>query len=207
MPLPPDLNAYYAQMNVSAGWRVILASFARFVAPPAGAISLDVGCARGALVEQLAVDHACRAYGVDYAFELLRQAGHGQGFVVGALPFLPFRAGVFDLITATNVLYLLDQPSVALHELVRLLPKGGMFAMLNPSPAMNRLSAAQLAEERGLTGFERDNFITWGEVAEQHVRWSAEDIETLFAEAGLRLIETQTRIGAGLARYAKGLKV
>lgn len=207
--MPNNLTDYYQQMQALGGWRLILESFARFVAPKPGEILLDIGCAGGALVSIFNQASGVRAYGLDYDAGMLpfmRQAPDPKAFIIGALPRLPFQAESFGAITATNVIYLLDDPQAALSEIRRSLKIGGQFAMLNPSELMNSQATAALADERNLTGFARQNFIDWGHMAENNPNWSAEEVGALFSAAGLELAETRTSIGIGLARYAKGIK-
>ena len=199
---------YFSKMQANPGWRAILESFARFIAPTAGWQALDVGCGPGALVAVLQQDYQLKAFGVDADPMMAQQAAanHGNRFTAGSLPHLPYAENTFDLITATNVIYLVDDPAAALRDIGRVLKSGGMFVMLNPSEKMNIAAATALADERGLTDFARENFIHWGEVAERKPRWSEKDIAALFLQAGLTLIETRERIGDGLARYARGIK-
>lgn len=207
--MPDNLTDYYQQMQALGGWRVILESFARFVDPKPDELLLDIGCAGGALVSIFNQIKGVRAYGLDYDVGMLaamRQAPDPKAFIIGALPCLPFQTGSFGAITATNVIYLLDDPEAALSEIRRLLKIGGQFAMLNPSELMNSQAATALADERNLIGFARQNFIDWGHMAESNPNWSAEEVRALFGAAGFELSQTRTSIGIGLARYAKGIK-
>lgn len=203
---------YYRAMQQNQGWQQILASFARFVGPAPGSRLLDVGTGPGALVDMFQKDFAAQAFGLDASLELARSAqqqyaANGAGFIVGRLPTLPFKTGALDIVTATNVLYLLPEPYSALTEIARLLPGGGTFAMLNPSSKMNVATATALATERGLTGFARDNFIDWGRIAEAHQRWTLQEIHDMFAPVGLELATHRERIGIGLALYVKAVKL
>ncbi|PJF42336.1 MAG: hypothetical protein CUN55_10180 [Phototrophicales bacterium] len=206
-----ELDEYYQKMQANQGWVIILESFARFIAPQPEQLVLDIGTGPGALVNILATQHQARVYGVDYSFQLMRSARSnyanlGTVFVTGALPTLPFGDNTIDIATATNVLYLLDDPQSAVVEISRILKPNGQLVMLNPSPKMSVASATALANERNLTGFERENFIDWGQIAEDHVRWSIEDIKALFAPANLVIDEWRERIGDGLALYVRGIK-
>ncbi len=205
-----ELDAYYAKMQANQGWRVILESFARFVAPQPNQIVVDIGTGPGALVNILHPSQA-HVYGLDYSFPLVKAARYsypalGMAFVAGELPILPFADASIDIVTATNVLYLLDDPQSAVIEIGRILKPTGQLIMLNPSPKMSVAAATTLADERQLTGFERENFVDWGQVAEDNVRWSVEAIQALFAPANLVLHEWRERIGDGLALYARGIK-
>lgn len=206
-----DLDAYYKRMQANKGWTVILESFARFVDPQPDQIVLDIGTGPGALVNILRTNHQASAFGVDYSLPLAQYACQsydtlGPVFVAGKLPALPFAASSVDVVTATNVLYLLDDPQSAVNEIGRILKPMGQLVMLNPSPKMSVASATALADERNLDGFERENFVDWGQIAEDNVRWSVEDVQVLFAPANLIVSESRERIGAGLALYIKGQK-
>lgn len=200
-----DAVGYFSQVQQSEGWTAILESFARFVNPPSGARLVDVGCGPGALVEIFRRDYSAQAFGADRLPDMFATRTMPI-YCAAGLPDLPFPTASLDLVTATNVIYLLDSPLPALQEIARVLRPGGTFAMLNPSEQMTRAAATALAAERGLTGFQRDNFVYWGEVAEANHRWTENDINTLFQQAGLRPMEMRLRVGAGLARYAKGDK-
>ena len=200
---------YFTQMQESEGWKTILESFARFVNPVPGVLLVDAGCGPGALVTIFREGYQANAFGADADPEMVKQACLMQGsnrFVTGRLPHLPFMSGVLDIVTASNVIYLVDDPPVALHEIARILKPGGSLFMLNPSEKMSIAAAESLADERGLTGFQRENFIHWGKAAEVNYRWTESEIASLLESAGLTLTESITRIGDGLARYAKGIK-
>ncbi|MBI5931441.1 MAG: class I SAM-dependent methyltransferase [Chloroflexi bacterium] len=201
---------YFASMQTQTGWTTILESFARFVDPPEDARLLDVGTGPGALVKIFREQYKAEAYGVDADPLMMAHAfstqNVGQAFVCGSVDHLPLKAEHFDVVTATNVLYLVDEALPALQELARILKPSGTLVMLNPSPKMSILAATALADERNLSGFARENFIHWGEMAEAKVRWSPEQIAELFQKAGLKLTETRERVGSGLALYARGIK-
>lgn len=212
MPKPEQAVDYFTTMQAQAGWMNILESFARFVAPKAGMRVLDVGTGPGALAAHFQTHYQVVAVGADADKHMMQRAnilhsGSGVSFVTASLPKLPFRDCVFDVVCASNVLYLLDEPNAALQEIVRVLSANGTFAMLNPSPMMSYETAKILADERQMTDFARENFLHWGTVAEQHSRWSETEIEQWFATNGLELVKAQRKIGAGLALYVQGVKI
>jgi SAM-dependent methyltransferase len=110
------------------------------------------------------------------------------------------------MVTASNLLYLLDDPLPALHEFVRVLKPGGALAVLNPSEDMTVATATALADDRGLTGLARDTLLNYAARAEHAVRWSAADLEKLFSRTGLQLTDTTLKMGPGLVRYARAEK-
>ena len=112
---------------------------------------------------------------------------------------LPFAAGVFNLVTASNLLFLL--------ELRRVLCAGGRLCLLNPSEAMSVQAAGMLADQRGLDGLARETLLNWARRAESYARWDAEALAGLLEAAGLKLERTELRVGSGLARLACALRV
>lgn len=105
--------------------------------------------------------------------------------------------------TASNLLFLLESPLLALQELRRVLRSEGQLCLLNPSEQMSREAALALAEQRGLSGLERDSLLEWARRAEAGSRWDESGLRRLLREAGLVLVESALRIGPGLARLSR----
>lgn len=188
------------------GWLRILASFSRFVEPKRDATLLDIGCGPGAFVDIVRRDFGATTTGLDIAPAMLlhsKRTYPDSFFLAADAHHLPFEDGVFDYITAANVLYLLDGYRQVLREVKRTLKSGGIFAMLNPSPNMSIEAATALADKQDLTGPGRDQLIEWGRVAEERVRWSLDEIQAMLEVNQLRLIDSRERVGPGLALYIK----
>jgi ubiquinone/menaquinone biosynthesis C-methylase UbiE len=117
---------------------------------------------------------------------------------------LPFPHAWFDLVTASNVLFLLPEPEKALIEMARVTQPGGWVAMLNPSERLSVTAAESLAKARGLQGLELTSLIHWAERAESLHRWSAQETEAMMRSVGLEQIEMELRVGPGFARFARG---
>ncbi len=207
-----DFVEYFTSVQKSEGWSRVLDSFARFVAPSPDAQALDVGCGPGALVRRLAGSAAhvegCDSHPgmIERATELARQAGlSNTTYRGGELPHLPYDRDAFDLVTATNVVFLQRDPLAALREMGRVCRPAGQVAMLNPSPKMSVTAATAHMDRLGADGFNRKSFINWGGVAERNHRFSAEQIERMFAAVDLYEVSIQEKIG-GLALFAKGRK-
>jgi len=203
---------YFTQVQATSGWDRVLASFARFVALEKSAHVLDVGCGPGSLARRMARE-VTFVYGCDADRGMIEQAqklADEEGlrnleFRVGALPDLPYASERFDVVTATNVIFLQRHPQVAVCGLTRVCKAGGIVAMLNPSPPMSVAAATVYADRHNLTDFNRISFINWGNVAEQAHRFSERQITTMFEAAGLSEIVIEAKIG-GLALFAKGRK-
>jgi 2-polyprenyl-3-methyl-5-hydroxy-6-metoxy-1,4-benzoquinol methylase len=203
---------YFTQVQATQGWDAILASFARFVAPPEGAFILDVGCGPGSLVRRLA-GMGNRVVGVDQDPGMTAQADRlakglaGTAFCAASIASLPFRPGAFDVVLATNIIFFLDDPQAGVRALAAACRVSGTVAMLNPSERMSTAAAEALANERGLAGTERASLVNWAGVAEGNRRFDADEASRLFAAAGIGQIETVTKIGPGLARYVRGVRI
>jgi len=213
MTLDTQFVNYFTQVQATSGWDRILASFARFLALNTDAHVLDVGCGPGSLVRKLAREVAF-ACGSDADREMIAQAqrlAQAEGltnveFRVGTLPDLPYPPERFDVVTATNVIFLQRNPAATLCGMVNVCKPNGIVAMLNPSPQMSVTTAVAHADKHGLTEFNRVSFINWGNVAEQNHRFSEAQITKMFEAVGLSEIVIEAKIG-GLALFAKGKKV
>lgn len=200
--IEPDPARFY-RLQTASGWQRVLADFADWTEPQPGWRSLDIGCGPGLLPGLLAA-RGLRSCGIDcdpqvYAAGRL----HDQLALAEALS-LPFPAGAFELVTASNLLFLLPDPLAALIEMRRLLARGGRLALLNPSEKMSVQAAARLADQRQLNDFARQTLLDWAQRAEAHRRWSEAETSALFQAGGLALERTALRIGPGLARLACG---
>ncbi len=202
----PDRDAdYFLELQTRTNWGRMLERFAAWLDPRPGCRALDVGTGPG-LLPALLTRAGCRALGVDLDPQMFRDALHPD-MVLADAAFLPFPATTFHLVTASNLLFLLPEPLPVLREMARLLVAEGEIAVLNPSERMSLAAAKALAEARGLSGLARETLLNYAARAERHFRWSEGDLRRLFASAGLRLTETVTRMGPGLVRFARGVRL
>lgn len=196
----------FLAIQTQTGWGQVLETFAAWCQPQPGWRTLDVGCGPG-LLPALLARRGCRACGVDVDAEMLLPQPLLPHVAVADVFHLPFPARSFDLVTASNLLFLLPDPLHALLEMARLLPPGGQVVLLNPSERMSVAAATALADRRGLQGVARASLITWATRAEASSHWWEVDLATLFAAAGLQMSETTLKVGPGLARFARGVHV
>jgi ubiquinone/menaquinone biosynthesis C-methylase UbiE len=116
---------------------------------------------------------------------------------------LPFAASTFDLVTATNLLFLLDDPLRAMREWKRVLAPGGELCLLNPSETLSVAAARTLAAQRGLHGAARESLLNWARNADTHFRWTENETRELLSLAGFRLEDSVLKVGPGFARFAR----
>jgi ubiquinone/menaquinone biosynthesis C-methylase UbiE len=199
------------QVQGSGGWAQILEAFANFAGPQAGQRVLDVGCGPGALARQFA-RRGCQVVGVDADPAMVARAEElaaglpGVEFRQGSVLALPFGAGEFDLVTATNIIFLLPEPVAGLREMARVCRAGGRVAMLNPAARLSETSARAYAAEAGLNEFDTFSLTNWGRIAEAHPRFTRADLKNMLPAAGLRLESVEAQVGRGLALFARALK-
>lgn len=199
----PDFSNFL-EVQTRTPWGRTLADFAAFCAPPPDSVILDVGCGPG-LLPLLLAQSGSRSLGVDLDFGLLAARLAPNLAQADALR-LPFPAEAFDLVTASNVLFLLDDPAAALREWARILKPHGMLCLLNPSDRLSLASAGTIVQERKLDGASRESLLGWARNAEEHTRWTESETGALFAEARLILAESVLRVGPGFARFSRGRK-
>jgi ubiquinone/menaquinone biosynthesis C-methylase UbiE len=116
---------------------------------------------------------------------------------------LPVRAKSFELVTVTNLLFLLDDPVQALQEWGRVLLPAGALCLLNPSENLSHQAARRLADVRGLAGTARESLLNWAENAETHNRWTEAETRKLLSKGGFRLEESTLRVGPGFTRFVR----
>lgn len=192
----------FLEIQTRTGWGRALQGFADWCRPQPGWLTLDVGCGPG-LLPALLAERGCHPCGVDLDSDSLAQRLHPD-LVRATAAFLPFQTGIFHLVTTSNLLFFLPDPAQALREMARLVRMDGWVALLNPSERMSVAAAIAFADQRGLTGLDRDSLIGWAARAEAHQRWGESDLAELYASAGLVLQETVLKFGPGLARFARG---
>lgn len=194
---------YFLELQTQTGWGVMLRSFASWLDPQPASLILDVGCGPG-LLSAIFAQSGCRVFGIDASFEMFRDALHLDLILANALA-LPLPPATFNLITASNLLFLLPDPPFALKEMTRLLAPAGEIALLNPSEKMSLAAAKQLADTRGLEGLARETLLNYAARSEHHHRWSEDDLRELFASANLTLVDTSTKMGEGLIRFVRAV--
>ncbi len=198
--LPPRDSAYFLELQTRTGWGRTLEKFLRWIDPPDGCRALDVGCGPG-LFPALLERRGCRAFGVDLDPRSFAPPRLPARPLAAAAGRLPFPSTAFDLVTASNLLFLLEEPLHALEEMVRVLRPGGALALLNPSPALSVDAAQRFAAARGLEGLARQSLVNWAARAERCRRWDLPAYEAMFSRVGVQLERHVRRVGPGFALW------
>jgi ubiquinone/menaquinone biosynthesis C-methylase UbiE len=222
-PGPADV-AYFTRAQ-AGGWGETLRGFVKFLAPPPGAYVLDVGTGPGLLPRLLVRAGVRLAVGCDDAPAMLRRAAELTGDRLGSSSesrsgtgsetqtgvawtlvdavHLPFARASFDVALATNLLFLLDDPSASLAQLVRVTRPGGTVGFINPSDRLGIVAAEAFTDRRGLAGFDRFSFINYGRLAEAYRRLSLSQWAELAVSQGLADVRSETR-AEGLVVFVRG---
>jgi ubiquinone/menaquinone biosynthesis C-methylase UbiE len=127
-----------------------------------------------------------------------------SSLVVADMFDLPLKRHAFDLITCSNVLFLISAPELAMVEMSEGLASGGKLALLNPSEHLDPQSAETFAIARQLDGLARATLINWAKRATQNHRWTEAETEQLFLHAGLTYGGSVLKVGPGFARFSWG---
>jgi len=208
----------FIDVQTKTAWGRTLSEFASFCAPSIGSpvpaalaragrrlqpasVTLDIGCGPG-LLPGIFARQGHTAFGIDSDFSLLSSFLSPNLAQADAF-HLPFEHSTFDLVTATNVLFLLPDPLLALREWSRLLAPDGDLCLLNPSENLNIPAARQLADQRGLASTARSSLLNWAKNAESHFRWTEAEMRDLLSQAGLQFAESALRVGSGFARFVR----
>ena len=194
---------YFVELQTQTGWGRTLQGFAEWCSPEDGWLTLDVGCGPG-LLPALFAGLGCKAIGVDLDLSMLRPSALHKLVTVGDVYRLPFPSRSFDLVTASNLLFLLPEPIQALVEMKRILQPGGCLALLNPSEHLNTRAAEAFTRERGMDGLGRDTLINWARRAEEHHRWTENETVELFSSIGLSFNRSVLKVGPGFGRFSLG---
>jgi SAM-dependent methyltransferase len=198
-------SEYFLELQTKTGWGKTLLNFAEWCSPEPEWVCLDVGCGPG-LFPAILAEMNCYAVGVDLDARMFKPQPVHARVVLGDAYFLPFIPLSFDLITAVNVLFLLNEPERAMRKISPLLKPGGKLAMLNPSEFLDEDAASNFANERSLTGLARDTLINWAKRATVHQRWTEDATRVLYHQAGLICVESVLKVGPGFARFSWGTK-
>ena len=204
-----DFARYFARVHRGALWHEMHVGMAVYAgATRPGLAVLDVGCGPGRLVHHLQGQQV-QIVGADADPAVLAKSHSlfpGLPLVRALAEALPWPDGVFDAVLAGNLLFLVAEPLVVLREMVRVTRPGGRVALWNPSEHMSRAAAAAYVRAQPtLDPFEQKHLVNWARVAENNRRWSAADLQSLFAHTDLIEFESVTVI-EGLARYVRGRK-
>lgn len=191
----------FLDVQTRTAWGRTLAEFASFCAPGPASLILDIGCGPG-LLPAIFAREGHTVFGIDTDFSLLSSTLSRNLIQAEALK-LPFRSSTFDFVTATNVLFLLDDPLLALREWKRVLAPNGKLCLLNPSETLSVSVASRLAAERRLDGTARESLLNWARNAENRFHWTESETRELLAGAGLWLDESVLRVGPGFARFSR----
>ena len=101
---------------------------------------LDLGCGTGQLAHRLRLEDAGRCVvGCDFSAGMLRQArtrDRGVGWVQGDAMRLPFAAAAFDAVVSTQAFHWFPDRAAALHEVARVLRRGGCLVLTLVRPAL-----------------------------------------------------------------------
>jgi SAM-dependent methyltransferase len=139
----------FARHHDDYAWRFNLPAFLELV-PPAGRLTLDLGCGEGRVARELA-RRGHRVLGVDSSSALVeaaRTAKEPIEAVEADLTAVPLEDGAADIAVAFMVLQSVDDLGATVREAARLLAPGGRLCVAIVHPVNSLDSAASWFEEQ-----------------------------------------------------------
>ncbi len=195
---------YFLELQTQTGWGRTLYGFATWCNPKSGWRTLDVGCGPG-LLPAIFSRLGCQAVGIDLDASMFHPTALYPIVAVANIRGLPFKLHTFELITASNLLFLLPDPVNALRSIKPFLAPGGRVAMLNPSESLNEQAAEQFAVDKGFQGLARETLIHWARRAEQNYHWMEDETRHLYRVAGMKCMGCAQKIGPGFGWFSWGV--
>ena len=175
---------------------------------------LEDGCGVGMYVEHLA-PFGGSVIGLEYDFERAAQAGRSSPHILNAAgEFLPFPSSSLDLILSHEVIEHLQDDRLGICEMVRVLQPGGRIVLFAPNRGYPFETHG--IYWKGRYHFGNKLFVNylprrWRNKLAPHVRvYSAKDLEKLFTDLPVRIVERRIIFGAYdnlIARFGAAGKI
>lgn len=175
---------------------------------------LEDGCGVGMYVEHLS-PFGGTVIGLEYDFERAAEAHENSPHILNAAgEFIPFPAGIFDLILSHEVLEHVQDDRAAVQEMIRLLRPGGRIALFIPNRGYPFETHG--IYWKGRYHFGNKLFVNYlpralRDKLAPHVRvYSIKDLQKLFSDLPVRFIECTIIFGAYdniIARFGRLGKV
>lgn len=157
---------------------------------------LDVGCGTGHFVTLLA-QRAGFVTGVDASQDMVERANRNlseygvsnAAVVQGRIQKLPFQSDRFDIVTCLNLLFMYEDPTPLMRELVRVCKPGGQVVLMEPSQVFNPWSAQTYCAQTKLYDFERDSLLSFATAAARYRRVNSEVMDKAVQDTGIEQID------------------
>ncbi len=128
----------------------------------AGKLLLDAGCGTGKF-SLAATDRGASVYSLDIGQRLLKKTHEKCSSVLIAADVqqIPFADESFDFVVSSEVIEHVIEPEKAIHEMCRVLKRGGYLALTTPNKRWHfAVRIANALKLRPYKGYE--NWISWG---------------------------------------------
>ena len=218
-PLGPTYDRYAHLLSIGQDprWRSFLVSR---IGAGSGERVLDVATGTGAVAVELARKRGCTVVGLDQSPEMLavaraRVAAAGVAErVEGHAAELPFEDASFDALTFTYLLRYVDDPAATLHELARVVRKGGTIASLEfgvPSRPLWRALwelyvrvALPLAGRALSSGWREVGTFLGDSIRDFYERYPEERLLGLWRQAGIEDVRmSRLSLGGGIVTWGR----
>lgn len=144
---------------------------------------LEIATGTGLIAFEIG-DSVNRVTAIDFAPEMIRvakekclqQNNQNIDFLIGNATNLEFQNNFFDLIVASNVMHILPEPRLALHEMKRVLKDDGKIILPTTLHGAN-LQSKILSQLVGISGFQARN------------RWSVASFREFITGNGFHILK------------------
>lgn len=117
---------------------------------------LDLGCGNGNILAQLAAGTDAALYGLDLSENMIREAAKRLGdkvsLNIGDAKSLPYAEDSFDLVICNASFHHYPEPEIVLDEVKRVLKKGGVFLLGDPTAPFWYLKFLNWSLQKGDSG-------------------------------------------------------
>lgn len=159
-----------------------------------GAKVLEAGCAGGDLSRMLAAQNM-EVWAVDRSSKMIAKARQTPSLVQfkqADVMKLPFPDKNFDIVLASSLLNVVDEPLAALTEMCRVCREGGTVSVLIPDLAFTDADAKRYLAAEKLEGFSRAAFSTWHRLGR---KMEIDVLQGYFKACGTTNIKTKRLLG------------
>jgi ubiquinone/menaquinone biosynthesis C-methylase UbiE len=125
--------------------------------------------------------------------------------ILSSYDALPLADESYDIVIITSVLYLFDRPDSVVKEATRVLKKGGCLALIEPTVEMRPERIRLVAAKKSLTGFAFESLFNWLNLAQEHNRFSYQDIKRFYEKFNYQNIVIEEAFDR-LVFFGSGLK-
>ena len=194
--IPAAMPRLFTRLYDASFYRAMHEAWLEQLGLAPGQTAVDVGCGPGGLT-RLVAEQGHHATGIDRSDRMLdaarkRDVSVGTAvFVHGDATALPFEDRSVDVVLASSLLNVVDEPVAALREMSRIVRPEGVVTALLPDPRLDKWTARAYGEAENLPVDEAALLELWAASAR---KIPVADAVGWFAEAGMKPARSDTHL-------------